>query len=90
MAQMEIEIDHSVKPPTPPPAEKEEPEIPEKLLKVMKKYKYNWRLDMLSKPVRRYPKYQKKPDEYESTVAPDVLTAKCSKRCDHLSRPGLR
>lgn len=92
MAQMQIEVDHSVEPPPPKPQPvvKENSEIPEKFLKIMKKYKYNWRLDMLSKPNRKTSKYKPKPDQYESTVPPEALTFQCPKRLDHMARPNLR
>lgn len=94
MAHMEIEIDHSVgiEPPKPEPVVKEKLEIPDKLLRVMKKYKYNWRLDQLSKkvPYKKTPKYVPKPDQYESPVPPEALTFECPKRLDHMARPKLR
>lgn len=90
MAHMEIEVDHSVASPLPKPVVKEKSEIPDKLLKIMKKYKYNWRLDMLSKSVRPRSKFKPEPDEYRSTVSPGALTFECPRRLDHMSRANLR
>ncbi|XP_074026975.1 uncharacterized protein isoform X2 [Leptinotarsa decemlineata] len=45
-----VRVDINVFPTAPPPPPPVVGPIPEKLLKIMRKYKYNWRLDQLSKP----------------------------------------
>lgn len=78
--------------PKPPPVADDHFVIPEAWKKIMKKYKYNWRLDMLAKPKRLTPKVDTKardlPPPYY--VHPSVRTAQCPMRIEHLSRAPIR
>lgn len=68
----------------------EDKEIPEKLKKIMQKYKYNWRLDMLSKPTKITPKADTKPPPPPYFVHPSIRNIECPMRIDHMARPQLR
>lgn len=81
---------------TPAPSKKKHEEgaseISERFREIMKKYKYNWRLDMLSKAKHFTPKLDPStlygPPNYY--VHPSVRKYECTMRIDHLARPHLR
>ncbi|XP_076250500.1 uncharacterized protein LOC143190214 [Rhynchophorus ferrugineus] len=87
-----VHIDITVNPTSPsPPVPLVGPQIPAKLLAIMKKYKYNWRLDQLSKPVHVTKKYMPRP----ATALPrprqfPKLNDEIKFYSDQLSRPPLR
>lgn len=86
-----IEV-HPTETPKPQPKPPENFEIPEKWRAIMKKYKYNWRLDMLAIPKRLTAKVDTKardlPPPYY--VHPSVRSIECPMRIEHLSRPPIR
>ncbi|KAJ8968870.1 hypothetical protein NQ317_008126 [Molorchus minor] len=87
-----VQVGISVFPTKPPPPPPPPPKIPAKLRALLKKYKYNWRLDMLSKPkppiTSKFvaeivkPRYDKK-KEVE-------LIDETTYFSDHMSRPLVR
>lgn len=87
-----IEVHPTETPKPQPPKEPPEFEIPEKWRQIMKKYKYNWRLEMLAKPKRFTAKVDTKardlPPPYY--VHPSVRTIECPTRVEQLSRAPIR
>ncbi|XP_030754761.1 uncharacterized protein LOC115881428 [Sitophilus oryzae] len=88
-----VHVDISVSP-VPPPvsAAPSGPKIPPKLLAIMKKYKYNWRLDQLAKPKMPIRKYV--PREIGLIKAGKIPLKRLSDEIqyysDQISRPPLR
>lgn len=84
-----IEV-HPTETPKPAPV-KAITDIPEKLKQIMKKYKYNWRINMLSKPTRITPKVDiEAKTTAPSSVQSSATSTECPMRIDHLSRPPIR
>ncbi|KAG5892717.1 hypothetical protein JTB14_001089 [Gonioctena quinquepunctata] len=85
--QMDITIFPT--PPPPPPLIKR---IPEKLLKIMRKYKFNWRLNQLSIPTKIQKKFvseQVTPMEIPK-VQPPKLEPELEYYSEQMARPNLR
>lgn len=76
--------------PVAPPPMKVKPIIPDKLLLILKKYKYNWRLAQLAKPKWRRRKYLPKGIEVMPTKKPPKLTRNIRFYADQISRPLVR
>lgn len=87
-----IEVHPNENPPSKSAVEQKDKDTPEKLKGRMNNYKYNWRIDMLSKPTKVTPKADIKAKERASQhlVHPSVLKYQCSMRLDHLARPPIR
>lgn len=85
-----VHVDITVLPSGPPPVEHVEPTIPRKLLAILNKYKYNWRLEQLAKPRVQRHKYQPKP---EGPIPPPKLPPKLSDEmkfyADQMAKPKL-
>ncbi|GJQ71612.1 hypothetical protein Trydic_g11313 [Trypoxylus dichotomus] len=70
----------------------EEPTVAtqEKPLHHYKRYKQNWRINLLSMPKKPRSKYTSPPDVFESGVAPGALKVETPERVEHMSRPTIR
>lgn len=55
-----------------------------------KKYKQNWRINLLSMPRNPREKYSYPPDIHDTGVSPSALKGETTERVDHMSRPPLR
>lgn len=55
-----------------------------------KKYKQNWRINLLSMPKNPVGKYTSPPDVFESGVNPSSLKIETPERIEHMSRPIIR
>ncbi|KAK9751994.1 Testicular haploid expressed repeat [Popillia japonica] len=64
--------------------------ITEEKQKPCKKYKQNWRINLLSMPKHPRGKYTSPPDIFESGVAPGALKVELPERVEHMSRPAVR
>ncbi|CAG9815362.1 unnamed protein product [Phaedon cochleariae] len=87
-----VTVDINVFPTPPPPPPPALNPIPEKILKILEKYKYNWRLDQLAKPRRKASKFI--PIVVEPLkivkVKPLKLDSELVYYADQQSRPPLR
>lgn len=87
-----IEVHPNENPPPKSTVVQKDKDTPEKLKRRMKNYKYNWRIEMLSKPTKITPKADMKAKEKASQyfIHPSVLKFQCPMRLDHLARPPIR
>ncbi|KAL1491381.1 hypothetical protein ABEB36_011987 [Hypothenemus hampei] len=86
-----VHMDITVFPTKPLPPPIVESPIPPKLLAIMKKYKYNWRLEQLSKPKKQSRKFV--PKEFkgiEQVKPPPRLCDEIKYYADQMARPKLK
>ncbi|XP_060533253.1 uncharacterized protein LOC132706130 [Cylas formicarius] len=80
----------TVSPSHPHSSQSSQPNIPEKLLRLMRKYKYNWRIDQLSRPKLRTRKFVGQPDILPLKRRDIAINEKTKFFADHMSRPKLK
>nr|CAH7752538.1 unnamed protein product [Callosobruchus chinensis] len=85
--QIGVDVFPTTLPPKPPKRR-----IPLKLLMIMRKYKFSWRINQLSKPLRKVRKFVPKPEtvlKAEKTKVPKI-SQESAYYADQMSRPPLR
>nr|CAI5852821.1 unnamed protein product [Callosobruchus analis] len=85
--QIGVDVFPTTLPPKPPKRR-----IPLKLLMIMRKYKFSWRINQLSKPMRKVKKFVPKPVTLIKAEKPKVLkiSQESAYYADQMSRPPLR